>query len=333
MESEWIWQIIAESTIYDVNLATKAIQAFEQRPCSLEVGQGYDVEIIFDKNVYEREEFYSFPLSREEPDGTREGNLSRSEKRKKIISAILREQLDKVIEAIETLGIVVVNSTIVGDFFTPNFVRIKIYKCKNDEGSGKKEAPRRGVKFIMPTRITATDLDNKVMELLARQERQERKEQEQREQHSPNWFSAEELFSEIVRAMYPVDEEKAILHKEMLYDTAIQIADFPLYLKSGRNKKEGRPIDRDARLDCPEYVVYMQHTTGEWSIEKTENLKTAQEIIVKRGYNQKRTERIIVLHNLKSVPYILFKQTDEGLVMVAPEEARGEKKLFLSWNK
>ena len=53
----------------------------------------------------------------------------------------------------------------------------------------------------------------------------------------------------------------------------------------------------------------------------------------RHGYNLKGTERIVVLHNAKVVSYTLFKETEEGLVAVTPEEARGEKKLFLSWNK
>ena len=141
------------------------------------------------------------------------------------------------------------------------------------------------------------------------------------------------MWAEIAHTVYPLDDDKAILYKEMLYKTAVQVSDWPFQMKSGAKTSSTTPIDKETKLDCPEYLIYTQYTTGEWNLDKTENLKAAQQNIAKHGYNLKITEQIIVLHNSKSVPYILFKETDEGLVVVTPEEARGQKKLYLSWNK
>ena len=55
------------------------------------------------------------------------------------------------------------------------------------------------------------------------------------------------------------------------------------------------------------------------------------DIITKEGFNKKQTETIIVLHNLRPVPYALHIETEDGLRPISTEEARGNKKLFESW--
>jgi hypothetical protein len=175
------------------------------------------------------------------------------------------------------------------------------------------------------------NFEKAMKEIQENRSRKQKREEEAR--HTPNFVCAEELFNEIAQAVYPSDCAEAILYKEKLYKTAIQVSDWPFQIKSGAKTERGVSIDKDAKLDCPEYMIYTQYTTGEWSIETVDNLKIAQSNIVKHGYNLKRTDRMIVLHNLKVVPYTLFKETDEGLVMIPPEDARGQKKLHLCWNK
>ena len=47
----------------------------------------------------------------------------------------------------------------------------------------------------------------------------------------------------------------------------------------------------------------------------------------------KQTKAVVVLKDLKSAPYMLFAETDNGLIEVAPSEANTHKKLHVSWNK
>ena len=74
-------------------------------------------------------------------------------------------------------------------------------------------------------------------------------------------------------------------------------------------------------------------TGGSWDMRKVESLQEAQQIIVKHGFKSKRLKSIVVLHNQIAVPYTLFAETTEGLVLVTPEEAHNFKKLHVSWNK
>lgn len=336
---EFAGSYLVHSTIYDVDLPAELLKEilytmFETEKL-LDVEQEYRLDILFDCRVYECDEFYSFPLSKHRPLPRGRRKLSEDELKEEMIGYILSEQLDNVKDALKKSGINVRYSYIVGeDDFSPHFVEFVFHSLENEPGVKYIEA-RASV--IMPSRSgfyknlekSAKDYEERKLHEQQRKEIEEKL----RAQHVPNWFSAEELFSKIAQSLYPSDGDKAIQHKEMLYKTAIQISGWPLQLKS-KGKTEGDAlIDKDTKLDCPEYILYIQQTTGEWRIEKTEDLKSAQQRILKNGYNLKTTSRIVVLHNLQAVPYTLFKETDEGLVVVTPEEAQGQKKLHLSWNK
>ena len=332
--------LMVYSTIYDVDLPAKILQEMEREKLNLDLGQSYDVDVLFDTKVFELDEFYSFNVTKPRPAPRGRKKLSESEKKKEKMYEILSEQLDNVIGALKAAGISIRNSAIIGEeHITTFFVDVNFYSLEPEpEVKGKRKSPMGHVNTIMPSRKNfyknLAEALNMLKEAQDRRIKEEEMEKVQKEQHTPNWYLAEELFSEIAQSMYPFDYEKAVAHKEILYKTAIQVSDWPLHIKS-KNKTDGDvpSIDKNTKLDCPEYMMYTQYTTGSWSVEKIENLKVAQNNIVRHGYNLKGTERIVVLHNLKSVPYTLFKETEEGLVAVAPEEAQGEKKLFLSWNK
>lgn len=336
---EVVGELLVYSTIYDEELPTKVLEEMASEQLHLDPEQNYHVDILFASSVYEREEFYSFTVSKPSPVLRGRKKLSEHEIKKEKMYDILSEQRDNVTKALEAAGINVWSSSIIGEERQVSFfVEIIFYSLVPEpEVKGKRKSTEAHVNCVMPSREAFYKNLEKACEIIeearARRLKEEEKEKEQREQHIPNWFLAEELFSEIAQSMYPSDYDKAILHKEMLYKTEIQVSDWPLQIKSGVKTKDDAFIDKDTRLDCPEYMIYTQYASGKWSIEKTESLKTAQATIVRHGYNLKSIDRIVVLHHLKSVPYTLFKETDEGLVMITPEEAQGQKKLYLSWNK
>jgi hypothetical protein len=335
---EVIGPLMVYSTIYDVDLPTRIIQDMEEEQLHLDPEKIYDVEVIFDTRVFELDEFYAFNLTNPGPTPRGRKEPSEGEKKREKMYSILSEQLDNVTKALKDTRISIRNATIVGEeHIMTFFVDVYFFLLEPEpEVKGKRKPPEGHCNFIIPSRKSFHENLAKAFKLLEEAQNRRLKEdekQKQIEQHSPNWFLAEELFSEIAHFIYSSDYDNAMAHKERLYSTAFLVSGWPLQIKSRAKAKSGTPIGKDSKLDCPEYLIYIQDTNGEWSIDKTENLKTAQETIVKHGYNLKRSERIVVLHNLKAVPYTLFKQTDEGLVEVTPEEARGEKKLYLSWNK
>lgn len=82
-----------------------------------------------------------------------------------------------------------------------------------------------------------------------------------------------------------------------------------------------------------QYIIFHLNHDGNWRLEKLENLRAAQYIIAKEGFRRKRTQAIIVLKDLKKVPYALFADTEDGLIPVSSNEAHGYKKLLVNWRK
>lgn len=332
---------LIKAKIYDIELATKVREELElflkYGLVDINPGQKYKVEILFDAHVYETDdEFYSFPISKERDVIHRRGrkHVPESEIKKNKICNILSEQLDNVNQVFEDAGIDIPYIDIIGEeFFPANSVWVNIYTYEKEQEQGKQRA-NAYIKVVTPSRKAFyKNLEEAGKWVLEQQSRRQKIEEQIKLQNVPDFVRAEELFAEIARAIYPADRKAAISHKEMLYNTAIKVSDGPLWIKSKSKKDVGDSLDKAAKIDCPEYVIYTQYTTGEWGIKKTEDLKTARESIVKHGYNLKKTCRMIVIHNLKEVPYTLYKETDEGLVMITTEEAQGQKKLHLSWNK
>ena len=345
MSEKFVWHFLPGTQIYDLELANKVREELEMVTeyglVKINPDQRYQIEVAFNEDVYKADgEFYSFPVTKATPIRRRgRKTIPESEKKLQKMYDILSEQLDNVYKVFEAAGVCVMYANIVGErYFPENSVRVSLYTYETEQEPGqKKKSSEARIKVITPSREgfyrNVAEAVKWLKESKAREQEREEKEREMKARHIPNFVRAEDLFAEIARILYPSDCAEAIMHKEMLYKTAIQVSDWPLQIKSKVTKDTGAPIDKDTNLDCPEYLIYTQYTTGEWSIDKTENLKTARISIVKQGYNLKNTSQVIVLHNLREVPYTLFKETDEGFVMVTAEEARGQKKLQLSWNK
>ena len=125
----------------------------------------------------------------------------------------------------------------------------------------------------------------------------------------------------------------AVVEANTLIEQAFVVSDWPLYIRTRTKKDQAEPMTGSTNIDCPEYMLFQLSHTGSWDLKKVDNLKEAQQIISKQGFHYKQTRSIVVLHNLKEVPYTLFAETDEGLIPVAPSEACGHKKLHVSWQK
>ena len=108
-------------------------------------------------------------------------------------------------------------------------------------------------------------------------------------------------------------------------------SDWPLHICSKTDKNTESTIDVSTSLDCSEYMLFHRYQGGCWELKSITDLKDAKRIITKDGFNRKQTEAIIVLHNLEPVPYTLHIEIEDGLRPVSAEEARGNKKLFVSW--
>ena len=149
--------------------------------------------------------------------------------------------------------------------------------------------------------------------------------------HTPNWVSAGVLFAAISDAL--AEDNEDVITVDKLIDKAYMTSDWPLHMCTRLRADQGEPITRDTQIDCPEYIAFHLNDGGSWELKKVDNLKAAQQEITKQGFHYKHTKAVIVLKDLKKVPYTLFAETDDGLIAVAPCEANTYKKLHVSWPK
>lgn len=120
------------------------------------------------------------------------------------------------------------------------------------------------------------------------------------------------------------------LSYEMISQAQIE-DDWPLKISGSVGVfPKGNRLTLDSEIDCPEYLVYVKRK-NHWTLSKTTSRETAKYTILSCGYNQKSTEQVIVLHNLKNVKFNLFVESNGEIAPISKSEAHTAKKLFLSW--
>lgn len=329
-EREIIRQISISAEIYDLDLAQKVNRAVAEDMPTVGPDLLFGLDIVFNMSVYQNKEFYQYPLSKElkGPQPTTD-----REKMAQKISNVLGEQLDRVIEALEQNGFRFGRTAIIGDKTGSNHIQVTLYReAPPEKPQGRKQTSFR-VNCIMPDRPYVTEQAAKFfVEMIKKQIQDGTFEKLARRNHTPNWVSADRLFSAIANSLHS-DSVEATIAKDKLIKKAYMSSDWPLYLRSKTRNDDAAPMTGETQIDCPEYFLFRLNSGGSWEIKKVEGLKEAQQSISKHGFTSKWTKSVVVLHNLEPVPYTLFAETDEGLTVVSPEEAHGYKKLHVSWNK
>jgi hypothetical protein len=334
-----ILQFTIESKIYDPNLPQKIKEKIVAKLPKINPEIYYAIDVVFDKSVYSEAEFYNFKL--EKPPFSRQGRNAESdqEKRRNLMTAILSQQLEKVFNEIKSLDFDMDGAAIIGDNLdNPLCVEFHLYKSANKEFDKKGKLKNHIMAHsIMPDRPYINEkFVKEFAKYVHEQMTKDAIKQAELEKHTPNMIESKKLFRAIAKAKLAEsqDNDKTTITKltDELHSQATVKSDWPLEIIRG-TKAECQENPVPSKIDCPEYLLYQSHNGGHWTFKKVENLKAAQYIITKVGYNLKNTTSIIVLHNLKPVPFTLFEETEEGLVAFDKEHASGKKKLHLSWSK
>lgn len=330
-------QFSVDTVIYDPDLPAKVAKALSDNMVEVSPEQYFDMDIVFDRHVYRNTAFYSFPLTKESPQPKGHRPKSKEEQLKQRMYDILSEQLDRVKQALSGLNVKFASTAIIGDECDSHTVIITLYYHEENEkqkDTKKKKQPVFSTNSIMPDRPALAERIAKFMtEYFIDKMYEDNIKEYRKSQHTPNFVPAEKVFDVIARTIC-ADNLGAIPEiKQRIYRTANITEDWPLRIESKTPATIENPVKPDTDIDCPEFMIYKQATDGSWSLENTENLKTAQMALTKKGFNLKRTQAIVVLHNLCPVPYKIFQETEEGLVELSPDEARGQKKLHISWCK
>jgi hypothetical protein len=329
-EREIIRDFSIQAEIYDVELTQKIVEKIKADMPELEENTILGLDIIFDMSVYQKVEFYQYPLSKEHkgPQPRRE-----EEKAKEFIYDVLSEQLQKTIKALEEIGLSFGFTAIIGDEEIGKNVQVTLYKQEPIQVPKGKRKANFKVNTITPDRpFIQKQLAKALAEHFWKEFKEGRLQELEKKLHKENWVTADRLFSAIAKALQngAEDIEKT---KAKLIAEAIVESDFPLFITSRTRNDTSDVMTPETKIDCPEYLIFRQTSGGSWNIKKIEDLQSANQLITKDGLNKKRYKTIIVLHNEQVVPYALFAETEDGIVPVTPEEAHAYKKLLLSWDK
>ncbi|MDO5401408.1 MAG: hypothetical protein Q4F17_10610 [Eubacteriales bacterium] len=330
-EREQIKEVVMDTKIYDAELPQKVVQALSGDIPKIEPNERLGMDIVFNKTAYQQVEFYRYELTQEHkgPDP----KTDREKVHQKIYD-ILSEQLDKVISSMKELGCVFGNTGIIGDDLEDDSVHIVLYRQEASiSGKGKRQT-ETNVRSVMPDRPYIV---KKAAEHFARmffeQMSKENAIEIAKKNHKPNWISAGELFTAISDALEAEIEDNTDIAADKLIKKAVIASDWPLRIQTRFRDDKAEPVINSAKIDCPEYIIFILNDGGSWELYKVDDLRAAQQAIVKQGFHYKHTKAVIVLKGLEKVPYTLFAETDDGLIAVAPSEANAYKKLHVSWVK
>lgn len=333
MDRQMVLQILIDAEIYDLELASKIAKAFSGEMPEIKPHTWYGLDIVFDRSVYQVHAFYQYPLSKKSLHPRGQEPKTEQDKATQIIYDVLSEQLDNVTGALEARGYKFGHVAIIGDNLEGNDIKVTLYEeGPIDIGKGKHQRPKTC--SIMPDRPYVTEYGAKVMaKFILEQIRKESLRDIAKQQHAPNFVIADTLFAAIAREAVPGDSSAAMDLKDKLLVQAYIESNWPLKMRRRTQKDGAEHITPDTEIDCPEYMIFHQFVGGHWTLEEIKNLKEAQQYIIKKGYALKRTQSVTVLHNVSPVPYTLLQDTEDGLVMLTLDEARGQKNLRVIWNK
>ncbi len=327
-EREKIKEIVIDMKIYDQVLPQRAVQALYGDMPELEPNERLALDIVFNKAAYQQVEFYRYELTQDH-----KGPVPKTEREKarQKVYDVLGEQLDKVISALKEVGFEFGDTGIIGDDLEDDAVHIELYRKKTSvTGRGKRQT-ETNVRSVMPDRpYIAKKAAEHFVRMFSEHMSKENALDVAKKNHTPNWVPAEVLFAAVFEAL---STEYEVFTADKLISQAFMTSDWPLHMRSRLRADQGDPITGDTPIDCPEYIIFHLNDGGSWELKEVDSLKSAQQAITKQGFHYKHTKVVIVLKDLKKVPYTLFAESDDGLIAVAPSEANAHQKLHVSWNK
>ena len=340
-----IRQFTLDSAIWDADLPQKVATALAASPIVIEPQIYYAIDVVFDYRAYGMPEFYTFKLDKPLPEKKYPKRCNdEEERRKELISAILSQQLDRVLKAISKSELDICHSGIIGeDRPDPHTVDILLYEDK------AKEYDRKGrlvhtyrVSSIVPNRPWLLDRAVKVLADMFLKDYQEKLIKEAGiAAHKANMVSADTVFRKVAEAVLldiRMSKEKRSEAVTLLSNTlrlhASVKTTWPLEIAGQNNEKPlSESMAPGYEIDCPAYMLYREHKNGAWTLKRIADLSEAQRIVTQDGYNLKSISCIAVLHYLNPVRFSLFAETESGLLAVKRTEAANHKKLNLCWEK
>ena len=194
-------EFTVEAEIFNVDLPERVAKALTGEGAVPEPELYYDVDIVFDKKVYSKAEFYQYPIPEKKMPKETTRRYSEQDRIKDLLYAILSSQLDATRKAVEDLGFLIGSATIIGDENRAG-VTIILYDGKKPEPvKGRKTPTQFQVNSIMPDRPFIQERAAKLLaEMVLQKIREDGLKETMRKAHTPNWISADRVFTAISTA-------------------------------------------------------------------------------------------------------------------------------------
>ena len=347
-EKKYLCRFTVDTRIYDIDLPNKIMDKFNSLAILPDPDKVYALNVSFGVAIYEDAWFYDFPVERRQwqVDKLEELKQKGDVKQVKhtIMNEVLAQQLHNICAALEPLNINYHSATIAGeDFEDINRVDFDIYEDTSAAPEGltarQKKGKQKETKMVSHSIVPhRPSLSKHIAEVLAQMILEDIQKMSQKEfeksLHTPNTVRADKVFIALATAILE-DQPQENASPESLSIELLRQAkitdDWPLDITGTQGVLvEENGLNLDSQIDCPEYLVYVKKKHS-WTLRKAVDIAAAKRVILSAGYNLKRVEQVIVLHNLKNVRFNLFVDNDGEIAPISKSEAHTAKKLFLSW--
>ncbi|MBE6772030.1 MAG: hypothetical protein E7547_07805 [Ruminococcaceae bacterium] len=308
--------------IYDSKFSSKVAAAVSKAKTEWSINTYCKVKILFDTSIYENPAFYKAKLDKKFFNKNMKIENNKI-KKSDFIYVLLDQQLNKTVEALKEAGIPISEASIIGDTID-NKDMVKISLLKDEEFTNNPD-PTFKLLSVMPDRQYLADRAAQALApLILKLMREQTYQEECRKDGMRKTAKAECLFKSIV------DNTDLSLSVTEMLSSANLLSMWPLIIE--HKNKEGT-IQKHTVIDIPEYIVFIKSKGSQWSIRELVDLKEAEKIITKQGYNFKGTEFILVLKDLQPMPFSLMKAENGCFSYISKEDAVSQKNLLVCWEK
>lgn len=230
-------EFTVEAEIFHMDLPEKVAKVITGVGFAPEPDLYYDVDIVFDKGVYNRAEFYQYPIPENKMPKETSRRYSEQDRIKDIIYAVLSSQLDATKKAITDLGFLIGSATIIGDVHDAG-VTVIIYESKKTEpAKGRRQPTQFHVNSIMPDRPFLQEQMAKLLaDMVMQKIREDGLKEIKRKAHTPNCISADKVFTAVATACIPDNAAEVQKLKSKLLKDAEMESDWPLHIHSKTDK-------------------------------------------------------------------------------------------------
>jgi hypothetical protein len=320
------------TTIFDEDLGFKVLEKIKETNLKLNNEYYYRLEVTFDLKSYDNKDgLFNFVIKNK-----KDWEKQNDEKDK--IYLMLSQQLDEISANLKNIGFDFSSSNIIGDEINNlNIVIINVMRDDIKQYNKKGQLTNNTkVNTIMPSYPGFIENFTRAFtEILEKQKDIELRKELEIKNHIPNFVKTELLMESIANGLFldnkSTKSKKGVEisdKKQSLLRTCKINSEFPLDISGNFDCVENKIVEQ---VDCPEILIYKEYNNGFWTINKVDYLKEVEYEITKDGYCRKDIKDVVVLRNLKPLPFLLINKEYVGMTIIKKTEANKYKKLEVCW--